>query len=97
MPTLRQSCTFRSLAKVCREWQAIARQLFHRDLVLDKKEQVEESVALLKSNPKMASEVRRVDASLRGRNNEMPELVPADETSVMVQTGERERAARSEA
>lgn len=94
--TLLQSCTYRSLAKVCRDWQAIARELFHRDIVLDKKERAEELIATLRNNPLMASEVRKVDASLRGRNNEMPELVSVDSSSVVVEGEEREREARSE-
>ncbi|ORY79354.1 hypothetical protein BCR35DRAFT_304786 [Leucosporidium creatinivorum] len=91
-----RSCTYRSLAKVCRDWQAIARELFHRDIVLDKKESAEELVATLRNNPLMASEVRKVDASLRGRNNEMPPLVSVDSSSVVVEAEEREREARSE-
>lgn len=53
-------------------------------------------MAALRNNPLMASEVRKLDASLRGRNNEMPELVSVDSSSVVVEAEEREREARSE-
>jgi hypothetical protein len=92
----KQSCTYRSLAKVCRDWQAIARELFHRDIVLDKKEPAEELVATLRNNSRTAGEVRKFDVSLRRRNNEMPELVSVDSSSVVVEAEEREREARSE-
>lgn len=33
-----QSCTFRSLALVCHDWYTIAREIFHQDIAMERRE-----------------------------------------------------------
>lgn len=100
------TCTFRSIALVCKLWYDVAREMFHREMVgvLDRRDVAESVVAALGKSEKMAGEVRFVDASLRGRvvgggrrivagDPSVPAAIPIESDIVVQPAQERDRPA----